>query len=249
MEKEKQYINFNFLIEERDDNDIFCKLLKLKLSLILLTNISNKIYLNGTYFINSDIIVSEKEKDEEKLLYFGSKKQLKNYMTKNYCPNKKKIIIKKHKNEKYLGYEKLVKLYNFLIGDKKYNVYHFFLSKKKTIYQINIINADQLEMNNLEEEQINLLAKYNGNTFFNDMASVSSENNSALRSNLISYNRENKKYNNNENEAKELKIIKFVLLLIIIMFLIIIIFFSFFLNQSHKKLEEINEFYLYFKDY
>ena len=250
MEKEKQYINFNFLIEERDDNDILCKLLKLKLSLILLTNISNKIYLNGTYFINNDIIVSEKEKDEEKLLYFGSKKQLKNYMAKNYCPNKKKIIIKKHKSEKYLGYEKLVKLYNFLIGDKKYNVYHFLLSKKKTIYQINIINTDQLEMNNLEEEQINFLAKYNGNTFFNDMvSSVSSENNSALRSNLISYNRENKKYNNNENEAKELKIIKFVLLLIIVMFLIIIIFLSLFLSQNHKKLEEKNEFYLSFLDY
>ena len=253
IEKEKQHLNFNFLIEEKEDNEIFCKLLKLKLSLILLNHISNKIYLNGSYIINSDIlVVTEQSGSEEKVLFFGSKKQFKNLMTKNYFTNKNKIYIKSIKDEKFLGYEKLVKLYDFLIGDRIYNIYHFLSAKKKSIYQIDIIaqNNRNSNINNFEEEQINLLEKINNNTFFNDItSSISSGNNSALRSNLISYTKENKKYNNNENEAKELKIVKIILIIIIIIFLSIIILLSCLLTKSYQTLVETNKFYLSFQDY
>ena len=59
IEIEKQNIKFNFIIEEEENSKIFCRLLKLKLSLILLTNINKKIYLNGIYVLNNDILVSE----------------------------------------------------------------------------------------------------------------------------------------------------------------------------------------------
>ena len=248
IEKEKQYLNFTFLIEEKENNDIFCRILKLKLSLILLTHLDNKIYLNGIYVINNDIILTEENKNEELLIYFGNKKRIKNYISKYNIINNK-IVIRKIKNEKFLGYERLVNSINFTIGSKVYNIYHFLIPKKKSIYEVTNINSQQI--NNFEEEKMNLLNKINNNTFiFNDLAShASSGNNSVARNTLVSYNRENKKIHKNENETKELKIIKYILLLIIVIFLSIIIFFSLFLNTSYKNLEKATNFYLSFRDY
>ena len=275
IEKEKQYLNFNFLIEENENNQIFCNLLKLKLSLILSTHINNKIYLNGIYILDNDIIITEETKNEEYLLFFGNRKQIKNYLNKtkiintsnkntnnnnntnnnsninyNYDANNK-IKIKKIKNEKYLGNERLVKSSTFSLTNKNYNIYHFLITKKQSIYKITNINNDQMQMNNLEEEQMNLLNKVTNKTFlFNDLAShASSGNNSVGRNTLISYNRENKKVHKNENETKELKIIKYVLFLIIVIFLICMITLSFTLTKSYNKLKEIIDFYLSFKDY
>jgi hypothetical protein len=186
LEKEKQNINFNFLIEEREGKRIFCKLLKLKLRLITLNHISDKIYLNGIYYIDNDIIVTEKEKNNEILLFFGNKERLKNYMKRNYCINKNKIFIKKFKNEKFLGLEKLVKLFHFLIGDIKYNIYHFLESKKSSIIKLHNIGSEKKLMNNAEEEQMTLLDKINNNIIFNDIASsVSSGNSSTIRNNFM----------------------------------------------------------------
>ena len=47
--------------------------MKLKLTLILLTNINLIFYLNGTYNLDDNIIISEQKKYEEVLLYFGCK--------------------------------------------------------------------------------------------------------------------------------------------------------------------------------
>jgi hypothetical protein len=119
IEIEKQYINFNFIIEVEENNELFCRLLKLKLSLILLTNINKKIYLNGVYVLNSDIIVTEETKDEEILLYFGNEEQAQLKIPKD---NNNKIIIKSNKNDKFLGNKKLVKTFIFTIGYKIYNM-------------------------------------------------------------------------------------------------------------------------------
>ena len=250
IEKEKQYINFNFLIEEKENDEIFCKLLKLKMCLILLNHINNKIYLNGVYILNNDILLSEETKNEEKLLYFGNKKQIKICMSKNNITNiNNKIIIKKNKNEKYLGNEKLIKITCFNLILKKYNIYHFIISKKKSIYKKLLYNNDI--GNNLKEEHIELLETNNNNSFiFNDLAShASSGNNSMARNTLISYNREIKKIHQNEYEAKELKIIRYILLLVITLFLIILIILSILLNKSHQIYEKAIYFYLTFSDY
>ena len=101
--KVKQYIKFNFIIEEKEDNYMFCKILKLKLTLILLTNINLIIYLNGTYNLDNNIIVSEQKKDEEQILYFGCKEQIE--LVKK---NKNDTKIKTYHNKKYLGNNKLI---------------------------------------------------------------------------------------------------------------------------------------------
>ena len=250
IEKEKQNINFNFLIEEKENNEIFCRLLKLKLSLLLLTHINTKIYLNGIYALNNDIIISEETKKEEILLFFGNKKQIKIYKEKIYN-NNNKIVIKKNKNEKYLGTERLLKTSSFILGSKKYNVYHFLISKKYSIYNIMNSSSNLTNLKKIEEERINFLDKVNNNTLlFNDLAShASSGNNSMGRNTLISYNRDNKKIKQNENETKELKIIKYIFLLVIAIFLSIIIMLSFLLNSAYKKFEISNNFYLSFSDF
>ena len=254
IEKEKQHINFNFLIEEKENNEIFCRLLKLKLSLLLLTHINTKIYLNGIYALNTDIIVSEETKKEELLLFFGNKKQIKIYNAKYHNPNNSnnnKIVIKRNKNEKYLGTERLLKSSSFSLGSKNYNVYHFLVSKKNSIYKLLNSNNNLIKLNKIEEEQINFLDRANNNTLlFNDLAShASSGNNSMGRNTLISYNRDNKKIQQNENEAKELKIIKYILLLVIALFLSIIIMLSFLLNEAYNKTETSTNFFLSFSDF
>ena len=244
--KKKQNIIFNFLIEERENNDILCKLLKLKMNLILLTHIDNKIYLNGIYNLNKDIIITEEKKNEEILLYFGNKKQIK------ICnPNRNKIIIKRNRNEKYLGNERLLKSTNFILGSKNYNVYHFLIEKKQSIFNIVNINNNRLKLNELEEDQMRLLDKINNNVFlFNDLQShASSGNNSMGRNTLISYNRENKKIDQKNNETKELKILKYILLFVIAIFLSLLIILSFLLKKSFKKTEKLANFFLSFSDY
>ena len=67
-EIERHYIHLNFVIEEKEDIRIFYRLLKLKLSLILLANINMIFYLNGNYIIDKDIIVTEQKKDLEVIL-------------------------------------------------------------------------------------------------------------------------------------------------------------------------------------
>jgi hypothetical protein len=122
-EKEKQFINLDIIIEEKENNEIFYKLLKMKLSFILLTNISHKIYLNGIYSLDNNIIITEQEKGEEKIFIFGNKELI----TKNN-------IIKKNNNKYYNG-RKLIKNNDCLIGCKIYNVYHVLSSK--TLNELN----------------------------------------------------------------------------------------------------------------
>ena len=171
-------------------------------------------------------------------------------MSKNNITNiNNEIIIKRILNEKYLGNQKLMKLSSFSLGDKKFNIYHFILAKKQSIYKLfNFNNNDEI---NLAEEHMNLLEKINNNAFIlNDLVShASSGNNSITRNTLISYNKEIKKIHKNENETKELKIVKIILLLVISIFLIFLVILSFLLNISYQNYEKANDFYLSFSDY
>ena len=248
IEIEKQNINFNFIIEEEENSKIFCRLLKLKLSLILLTNINKKIYLNGIYVLNNDILVSEENKDEEILLYYGNEDQTKIKALKDY---NNKIIIKTIKNEKYLGNRKLVKNFIFTIGYKTYNIYYLLLFNKKVKEEKNVKNKEQAQVNNIEEEKVNLLENNNNEMFlYNDIASQASSGTASVNKNTLMTNyRENKKNLNDENETKELKFVKYILILTIIIFLLILIILSFYLTKSYQNLKLTNNLYLSFQDY
>ena len=251
LDRKKQYIYFNFLIEEKENNAIYYRFLKLKLSLIYTNYISDNIYLNGSYILNHDILVCKEENNEETVLYFGNKKQIKNYMSKNNLKYKisDKIIIRKSKTDKYLGEEKLIKITNFTIESNNYNIYHLSISKKFSVYSLYEINSPQNK--NFKNEEINYLERANINTLlFNDLAShASSAGGSMARNTLISYNRENKKVINRNNETKELKITKLILFITIFLFLICIIIISSFLTKSFNKLRKGNDLYLKFRYY
>jgi hypothetical protein len=126
--------------------------MKLKLNLILLTNINNIIYLNGIYVIDNNVIITEQIKNNEILLVFGNKDQ-RNYLPKQH--KNKNIFITEKNNEKYLGNKKLVKLYNYL-GCHKYSIYQFLFSKKKLSTERHMRNQKKMK-DNLEDEQLNFL--------------------------------------------------------------------------------------------
>ena len=247
LDRKKQYINFNFLIEEKESSVIYYRFLKLKLCLIYTNYINDNIYLNGSYILNNDILVCKEENNEETVLYFGNKNQIKNFMSKN---NKisDKIIIRKSKSDKFLGEEKLIKITNFKIESNKYNIYHLSISKKFSIYSLYEINSPQNK--NFKNEEINYFEKANLNTLlFNDLVSQASSGGSLARNTLISYNRENKKIINRNNETKELKIIKLILFITIFSFLFCIIIISSFLTKSFTKFRKGNDLYLKFNYY
>jgi len=241
--KIKQYIKFNFIIEEKEENYIFCKVLKLKLTLILLANINLIIYLNGTYSLDNNIIVSEQKKDEEILLYFGCKEQVE--LIQN------DTIIKEYHNKKYLGNNKLIKDCNCFVGCKKYNVYHCIISHtKKNIFEKLSQNKLNITENNFEDEKTNMYEQSNKLFLLNDIASQASSTTSSIsRNNIISYNRGNKISQNDNEMPKEFNIFQFILFFSLFIFFAFLIFQVLYNTKSKKDFEKKNDFYLTFREY
>ena len=244
--KEKQYIKFNFIIEEKENNLIFYKVLKLKLTLMLITNINIIIYLNGTYKLENNIIVTEQKKDEEILLHCGSKEQY-DYLKK--IKNDK--IIQKINNRKYFGNNKLIKEGNCFVGCKKYNVYHCMTSiSKNTLYNKQSQTKLNASLNNFEEEKTNIFDESNKFFLFNDIASqASSASSSISRNNLISYNRGNKQTQNDDEVPNIFRVFQIILFLSLIIFFIFLIFQTFYNTSIHKDFVKKNDFYILFREY
>ena len=239
--KVKQYIKFNFIIEEKENNYMFCKVLKLKLTLILSNNINLIIYLNGTYNLDNNIIVSEQKKDEEVLLYFGCKDQI-----ESIKKTKHDATIKEFHNKKYLGNNKLIKDGKCFIGCKKYNVYHCILShSKKNIFEKLSQNKLNITENNFEDEKTNMYEESNKFILFNDIASQASSTTSSIsRNNIISYNRGNKLSQNENEMPKEFKIFQIILYLSLFIYFVFLIFQTIYNAKSQRDLDKKNDFYI-----
>ena len=247
-----QYINFNFIIEEKEENISFYRILKLRLSLILLYNINITLYLNGVYAVDNGIIVTENKKDKELLLHFGNKEQLDIF---NINKNNNNIITKRNKNEKYFCNKKLVKDCNCIEGCSKYNVYHFLSNSKKCLnisrsskyISKSQINDDEEEK---EEEKNSNFDNSNKRLIFNDIASQSSSiTSTSSKNNLISYNRGNKRNHSKEKTIKEFKISKYILFISIFVLSFVMFMEYIYMINLQKKLSTKNEFYLLLKDY
>ena len=229
--------------------NIFYRLLKFKLSLMLLENINVIFYLSGVYTLDKDIIVTEKKKGEEILLHFGNLQQLNKYNSKN----SNNIIIKTIKNNKYLGHNKLIKDYKSFIGCKKYNLYHILASTKENANN----NSDKVKSNskisnieNGDEEKINLYDENNELFLFNDIASQASSASSIASINILKYNNKvNKKIKNEEDIIKKFITVKIILILAILGLFIFIIFQGIYLINLQKSIDKGNNFYLTFFDY
>ena len=248
-ESEKQYLNFIFIIEEKEDMNIFYRILKLKLSLILLANFNMIFYLNGVYTLDKDIIVTEKKKGEEILLHFGNLEQLNRYNKKT----DKNIIIKTVKNNKYLGHNKLIKDYNSFIGCNKYNVYHIVASEEENVDNNTNDKAKiSSKVNNVEEgveEKLNLYDE-NNEFLFNDIASQAPSASTPAFINIINYNNKgNKKSKSDDNFIQKFNLVKIILILTILSFFIFIILQGIYLINSQESIDKRNNFYLLFMDY
>ena len=232
-EKGKQYINFDIIIEEKENNEVFYKLLKMKLSFILLTHISHKIYLNGIYALDNNNIITEQEKGEEKVLFFGNKE----LVTKHN-------ILKKNNNKYYNG-RKLIKNCSCFIGSKKYNVYHILSSKSS-----NESNYIKKSISSFYDEHENSSNKNKRSFNFNDIASQApSVNSSISRNNLLSYNRGNKQIKKKENITKDFKIIRLSLLIWTILIISQIVLQYLILDNYYQKFNNKIDFYFLFRDY
>ena len=240
-EKDKKYIRFSFIIEEKEDNEIFYRKLKLKLNLILLININTSIFLNGIYSLDSDIVVTEKFKKEEIILHFGNYSRNNKYLMKS--ENSNNLTIKTKKNEKYLKDDKLIKDSNSFVGCKVYSVYHF--SSKPILDEKNKLNtqhSSHKEKNSSNgEEKIIVI---------NDMTSQSSLTNHSFPKNNFSYNNKvNKTEQFDQKVTNKFNIAKLLLLIIIAIFFLFIILQSIILIESHKELEKRNKFYILIGSY
>ena len=243
----KKWFRFCFTIEKKENNEIFYELIKLKLNYLLLNNIKNKIYLNGTYTLDDNIIISEQVKTEEIVLYFGNKEQ-KNYINKTHKEyDNKKILVKNYQNHKYLGKKALKEIYNYL-GCKKYRIYYFSLSNKVKINEE--VNKTKSMINDHFEEEENNEISNNKVFIINDLASQASSTTSSISTNnSISYNRGSKKIQKNINIIKELNFLKYILFISFFIFLIVLIVESINLKNAYQSIYNNHHFYILYQDY
>ena len=234
--KEKNFIRLSFIIEEKEDNEIFYRKLKLKLNLILMININTSIFLSGIYSLDSDIVVTEKHKKEEYILYFGNVSRNNQYLMKS--ENSNNLTVKTKKNEKYLKNEKLIKDSNSFVGCKVYSVYHF--SSKSNIIKKNKLKAQstfQKEKSSSNDDEKIIAIK--------DAVSQSSlTNHSIPKNNFSSNNKANKIAQFDKKVTSKFKIAKLLLLIIIAIIFIFIALQSIILFKSHKELERRNKFFI-----
>ena len=243
--REKQYIHFEFIIEEKEDTLIFYRSLKLKLSLFFIENIDVIMYLDGLYSLDKDIIVTEEKKEEEILVKFGNKEQID---STNY-DNNNKIIIQNNKNNKYLGKKRLIKDNDYFVGSKKYNIYHFLSNIKKNNFTKTERIFNKTLNTDYQDEKSNIDAS-NKLMLYNEIASQASSTTSSISSNnLVSLNRGIKKNRKNDDIRKEFKISKYILFISVFLLLISIIVEYFYMIKFHKELVNKNELYLFLQDY
>ena len=254
--KKKEYnkenrICFYFIIEEKEENSIiYFRELKLKLRLILLTNINITIYLNGTYNLEKNIIITEHQKEREIVLYFGNNELINKARfnpSNNNTNNNNSIIIKNNKLKNFEN-DELIEKSNILIGSNKYTIYHLLSSKKKNLSKISKKNKTIKEDN--YKEKINVYDENNELFIFNDIASqASSATTSITKNNLISFYRGNKKIKNDINFSKKINLPKYFLLFSLTIFFILAFFQTFYLSLLENTLKEQNNFYIILKDY
>ena len=245
-ENDLQIIYFNFIIEEKEGNDIYYQLLKLELNFALLKTINTTFYLNGVYKIDKDIIITEQRKEEEYLFHFGNKNQI-NIISEK--PKENKFKIKYRNGNKYLGNKKLIKEEKVLTENKHYNVYHFFIQPKKNDFtrsdknNINFLNGEVVDDKaNISENQDKII--------FNDVASQSSSVTSSIsRNNLMLNNRGNKQVKDEEDITKNFRTLKHILWIFIFSLAIMLFLEYLVLKLFHSNISKDVNFYLSLSKY
>ena len=149
-ENKYEYINFYFIIEEIEGDNIYFRLLKLDLYFVVLKNIDLIFYLNGVYKIEKNIIITKKSKEYEYLYHFVNKDLI--YKT-TQSQKENKLKIKIINGKKYLANKKLIQEKNALKGYKHFKVYEIVIQTRKNNY--NFFNKQIINQLKEDEQKIN----------------------------------------------------------------------------------------------
>ena len=245
QKNEFNYINMNFIIEEKEGDNIYYQILKLDLYFVLLKNINLIFYLNGKYNIEKNIIITKQSKGDECLFHLGNKALI-NKISEISKENNLKIKKVKINGDKYLLNNKLKEEKNVLKGIKHYKVYTFITKAKKNNFSI--YNKQRNNLLN-EEEQTNN-SENNDKLIYNDAASQSSSVTSSIsKNNLMLSNIKKSQVQNGENITKNFKIIKYILWIFIFSLIIILVIEYLILKLYHTNLSQEIHFYLNISKY
>ena len=234
----------NLLIEENEDEQIYFRLLKLKLNIISLKHISTSIYLNGIYQKDENIIATEKNPQGEFLLHFGNKYQKNNILN---ISDITKIKLNEINGNKYLGNKKLVKIdFYFSELNDKYNIYYFSLPSQKKFFnkKTNYNHSEEKELK--DETQI----EKNEKIYINDIASQSSSLSTSSTKGFFIRNKTERKHSNNSEDISNLfSTIKLIIYFSLFIFLLSTIIEIIILLFSHSHLLKITKLYWLLSDY
>ena len=137
---DNQYINFMFIIFDKDEKLNKFKLIQLELSLIYTLEMTRKILLTGIYSVEKNIIItidkSSKEQKKEIILNIEDKKDLNNNYDSSNMSNE---MIKYRGNEKYYNNKKLIFINKYNINLNVYNIYYINHTEKQKTHINSII--------------------------------------------------------------------------------------------------------------
>ena len=197
---QKQYIYFQFIINDMEESRNKFKMINLRLNLIYPLHIKKKILLAGIYSIEKNIIItldkSTKDKNKEYLLNLGQNKDLFDIDDKT-----NNNVIKFKKKEKYYNNQKLIFVAKYFINPNIYNIYYVFSQEKQKTFKEDINNPRSNSLKNLfldeiknkkdSDQNLNYLIQTTSASTFTQI----SNNRQNLKKRNKSGNKDNKKRN------------------------------------------------------
>ena len=231
---QKQYIDFQFIINDKEESANKFKMIKLRLNLIYPLQLRKKILLAGIYSIEKNIIItldkSTKDKNKEYILNLGQNKDLFDFENKT-----NNNVIKFKKNEKYYNNQKLMFVAKYFINPNIYNIYYVFSQEKQKTFKEDINNPRSNSLKNLFLDEIKnkIDSEQNFNYLIQSTSASTFSQISNNRQNLKKRNKSGNKDNKKRNYFQYYQICLIFFSLLILLFQIICHIFT--INQNENS--------------
>ena len=220
---QSQYIDFQFIINDIEENQNKYKIINLRLNLIYPLDISKKLLLAGIYTIEKNIIItldkSTKEKKKEYIINLNDNKDDIENKYDDSLPSNNNNFIKYKKNEKYYNNQKLIFIDKYFINPNNYNIYYIFSLEKQKTYKENINIHPRNSTKNLFLDDNKIKMDSEGNQNFNILLQSTSASTftqiSNHRDGLKKRNKNGNKNNKKRNYFQYYQIFLFIFSLII----------------------------------
>ena len=208
--KSKFFSEISLVIFEAKEDEMLFKLIRLKIALITKSYMSSKVYLGGYYAVEEDIVITCKDKREEKTVNFEYETVF--YMPKNFSFRKGLIYDGSlkgflEKNEIKRTQLNLAKVLNF--DEKKFNVYCI----------VNIrynFSSSGMSYHKSEYEKINSLKKASFIGYDENKSQLSSTKSSSTNS-FNNLNKRNKKLQNEQFNSSHFRNLRLLIILTLVL--------------------------------